>query len=69
MKDSNFARGCRCGRPLVHGYVRGCGAGTGLPVVDALLAATAFEHNLAIVTRNVSDFVRPGLQIVDPWTA
>ncbi len=42
--------------------------GRGLPVVDALLAATAFEHNLAIVTRNVSDFVRPGLQIFDPWT-
>ncbi len=29
--------------------------GLTLPVVDCLLAATALQHNIAVVTRNVSD--------------
>src|SRR5436305_12936712 len=32
-----------------------------LPVVDGLLAATALEHNLTLVTRNVSDVVETGV--------
>lgn len=32
-------------------------AGIPLAVVDGLLAATALEHNLTLVTRNVRDFV------------
>ncbi len=35
--------------------------------VDALLAATALEHRLRLVTRNVADFRFPGLDLVDPW--
>lgn len=31
-----------------------------LPVIDGLLAATALEHNLTIVTRNTGDFQSTG---------
>jgi len=34
---------------------------------DALIAATALVHGMAIVTRNVSDFAGTGVQIVNPW--
>lgn len=43
-------------------------AGDPLPVVDSLLAATAKVHRLALVTRNVSDFDRSGVPILDPFT-
>mgnify|MGYP000682544722 CR=1 FL=1 len=38
-----------------------------LPVIDALLGATAAVHGLTIVTRNTSDLVRTGAPILDPW--
>jgi len=41
--------------------------GTKLPVIDALLTATAIVHDLTIATRNVADFVRCGAAIVNPW--
>lgn len=34
---------------------------------DALIAATAKVHDLAVVTRNVGDFVRAGVGVLDPW--
>jgi len=34
---------------------------------DALIAATARVHGLAIVTRNVEDFVQAKLPILNPW--
>lgn len=34
---------------------------------DALLAATALEHNLGVVTRNTEDFERAGLRLLNPW--
>jgi predicted nucleic acid-binding protein len=34
---------------------------------DALIAATAIVHDLAVVTRNVDDFVRAGITVVNPW--
>jgi toxin FitB len=37
------------------------------PVVDALLAATAIEHALTFVTRNVADFERFDLHLFNPW--
>lgn len=36
-------------------------------VIDALIAATAFVHNLTVVTRNVRDFRRLGSTILNPW--
>ena len=38
-----------------------------LPAIDSLLAATALTHNLSLVTRNVSDFDVPDLNVVNPW--
>lgn len=34
---------------------------------DALIAATAFVHNLTLVTRNVQDFEGTGIKIINPW--
>jgi toxin FitB len=34
---------------------------------DALIAATAIVHGMAVVTRNVADFEPTGVTIVDPW--
>ena len=38
-----------------------------LPVLDSLIAATALEHGLVIATRNVKDFERCGVEVVNPW--
>ena len=37
--------------------------------LDALIAATAIVHDLTVVTRNVRDFRRFGVEILDPWKA
>ena len=37
------------------------------PVIDTLFAATALEHDLYLVTRNVSDVRRSGAPVFDPW--
>ena len=34
---------------------------------DAMIAATAIEHQMTIVTRNVSDFKHSGVKVFDPW--
>jgi len=34
---------------------------------DALIAATALVHGLTVATRNVDDFERTGVSVVDPW--
>jgi hypothetical protein len=39
------------------------------PAIDSLLAATALHHGLRLVTRNVSHFGFPGLEVVDPWAS
>lgn len=41
--------------------------GIGLSVVDGLVAATALEHDLMLVTRNAKDFAKLGVTIVNPW--
>jgi toxin FitB len=41
--------------------------GTPLSVVDGLLAATAVEHGLTIVTRNMRDFAGVGVGLLNPW--
>jgi predicted nucleic acid-binding protein len=35
---------------------------------DAMIAATALEHGMTVVTRNVADFAGTGLQLVNPIT-
>lgn len=42
-------------------------AGRTLAVIDALLAATALQHDLILVTRNVRDFEGLGVPVVNPW--
>lgn len=37
------------------------------PERDALIAATALVHGMAVVTRNVTDFVGMGVALIDPW--
>jgi predicted nucleic acid-binding protein len=37
------------------------------PERDALIAATALEHGLTVVTRNVADFEATGVGLVNPW--
>jgi predicted nucleic acid-binding protein len=36
---------------------------------DALIAATALVHGMAVATRNVADFQPTGAAIVNPWEA
>ncbi|GEM_PF-105452 len=62
--------------PLANGVVRRWGAisgqikrDTGRPpsVIDTLLAATAIEADLYLVSRNVKDLRRSGAAVFDPW--
>ncbi|MDJ0600101.1 MAG: type II toxin-antitoxin system VapC family toxin [Crocosphaera sp.] len=41
--------------------------GTKLPIMDSLILATAYEHQLVIVTRNISDFTSSEVQVFSPW--
>lgn len=41
--------------------------GSLLPVIDGLLAATALDHNLTLITRNTRDVALTGVPVFDPW--
>ena len=41
--------------------------GRPLKVADGLIAATALEHDLTVVTRNVRDFEGLGVELFNPW--
>lgn len=43
-------------------------AGESMAAFDSLIAATATEHGLALVTRNVRDFVEAPVVLLNPWT-
>jgi len=36
---------------------------------DVLIAATALERGMTVVTRNVSDFASLAIHLIDPWSA
>jgi predicted nucleic acid-binding protein len=38
------------------------------PVIDGLLAATAIEHGLTLVTRNVRAVLRSGVSVLNPFS-
>jgi predicted nucleic acid-binding protein len=41
--------------------------GRQITMADGLIAATALEHDLIVVTRNVRDFDGLGVSIINPW--
>jgi predicted nucleic acid-binding protein len=41
--------------------------GAPLPVIDALIAASALTQGLEVVTRNTADLERCGARCVNPW--
>ena len=43
--------------------------GTPLNMADGMTAATALEHGLTLVTRNVKDFAGLGVVLLNPWEA
>jgi predicted nucleic acid-binding protein len=43
--------------------------GKPLSAIDGLLAATALQHNLTIVSRNLSDFASAQASVLNPWEA
>jgi predicted nucleic acid-binding protein len=57
------AIGDRWGELEGHCQLKGKPLNTG----DGLIAATALEHDLTVVTRNVRHFAHPGVTIFSPW--
>jgi predicted nucleic acid-binding protein len=58
--------------PIVRRWGRLAGAikrasGHAPPVIDTMLAATAIEHDLYLVARNVRDARPSGALVFDPW--
>ncbi len=41
--------------------------GKPLGMADGLIVATALEHGLTVVTRNVKDFDGRGVTVLNPW--
>jgi tRNA(fMet)-specific endonuclease VapC len=42
-------------------------AGNPLPAIDSLMAASALQRELILVTRNTRDFVATGVPTLNPW--
>jgi len=54
---------------LTWGLIQGEAEAKGTPIasIDALIGATAIEHNLAVVTRNENDIRPTGARMINPW--
>ena len=57
------ATGLRWARPLAD--LRALGEA--MSVKDSLIAATSLVHGLVVATRNVHDFKKAGIKVVDPF--
>lgn len=44
-------------------------SGRPLSTADGMIAATALEHGLTLVTRNEKDFGGLGVTVINPWSA
>ena len=53
----------RCGTLMGEHQTKG----RKIPLADAMIAATALEHGLIMVTRNVKHFEGLGLTVMNPW--
>jgi tRNA(fMet)-specific endonuclease VapC len=42
-------------------------SGKMMPVIDALIAATALHGGFTLVTRNAADFAHSGVKVHNPW--
>ena len=42
-------------------------AGEAMPIKDSLIAATALTHGLTVATRNIRDFRKAKVKVVDPF--
>jgi hypothetical protein len=42
-------------------------AGRAMPIKDSLIASTALVHGLTVATRNLRDFQKAGVSVVDPF--
>ena len=42
-------------------------AGSPMPAIDSLIAATGLSHDLTVVTRNVADMQQSGVTLLNPW--
>jgi predicted nucleic acid-binding protein len=43
--------------------------GQAMPLKDSMIAASALIHDLTVATRNVPDFKKAGVRLVDPFAA
>lgn len=41
--------------------------GRSMPVSDSLIAATALQYGLAVATRNISDYMYSGVEVLNPF--
>jgi predicted nucleic acid-binding protein len=41
--------------------------GEAMPLKDSMIAASALAHNLTVATRNVVDFTKAGVRVVNPF--
>lgn len=42
--------------------------GQALPILDSMIAATALAHDLTVATRNVRDFKKSGVRVLNPFS-
>jgi predicted nucleic acid-binding protein len=56
---------------IINRWAKICGRseakGQKLPIMDSLIAATAYEYDLVIVSRNVTDFRFSSVRVFSPW--